>query len=246
MKLKRIALAIVLTFLTTGIGSNVQADGVWMPGAWLLGDDWNADSNDFADLGGGIYQNTLSGLVAGDRYAFKIIEDADNDNIGDWANDKIVPAGNNAVVYADAGGNVTIDYDSNDERYLVSSFQTANSWFAVGTFQDESGAAGDWDNMAAATEMTDIGGGIYEFVTPVIAAGTYEWKATTNGWDFQVGDEGVNENGTTQVFTLNGSNYARMIMNSNTQSITLTVVPEPGTIGLMAFAGVLGIIRRRR
>lgn len=229
------------------LGTQSASADVWMPGNWGLGDDWNADSNDFTDDGGGLWSNTLTGLTAGTRYEFKIIVDADSNSIGEWANDLIVPGGSNAAVYADAGGEITVNYDANTQRYLVSNFQTG-PWFAVGDWQDEAGASSDWNNSAAETQLADIGGGIYQYVSPTLAAGTYQWKATTNGWDYQVGAEGVNVNGSTQEFTLDGNQFVTMTLDSNTQSIgfSITSVPEPGSLSVVGVVGLIVLARRRR
>ena len=247
--MRKYALALAVVIAIGGmLGTQSASADVWMPGSWGLGDDWNPDSNDFTDDGGGLWSNTLTGLTAGNRYEFKIVEDADANGIGEWANDLIIPGGNNAVVYADGSGEITVNYDANTQRYLVSNFQTVNPWYAVGDWQDEAGAASDWDNSAAETQMTDLGGGIYQYVSPTIAAGTYQWKATTNGWDFQVGDEGVNANGATQEFTLDGNQFVTMTMDSNTQQISfiVTSVPEPGAMSLLAVVGLVAVARRRR
>src|ERR1017187_3561176 len=75
------------------------------PPYYVAGDfnGWNAAGNLMTDMGGGIYQPTITGPTPG-RHEFKITE-------GDWSWN--TPTSGNSWLYTDASGNVTITHDSN-------------------------------------------------------------------------------------------------------------------------------------
>ncbi len=63
----------------------------------------------------------------------------------------------------------------------------------VGSLQSEAGCEGDWDPACTVTQMTDTGGGIYNF-TVTLPAGEYEYKVALNGgWDENYGAEGARD-----------------------------------------------------
>ncbi len=136
---------------------------------WAPGDDAMTETA----LGSDIWVASFTGLVANERYEFKITD-------GTW--DNSVP-GANSWCFADGSGNITITYDGNtyEDGWVIETDRIgvnvdAGSWSLVGDFND-------WNNADPTQEMTSMGGGIYA-ITQVFEAGAYNLKPTYTGtWD---------------------------------------------------------------
>ena len=170
---------------------------------------------------------------------------------GDW-NSKVHPSGNQWVTPDGSGGN-TLILDTNSagdgwfpdvNRVQVAS-ESVTTWTAVGDWQDENGGSGDWNNADPLTSMTDMGGGIYSFMS-TLPAGTYQYKAVKTGsWD-AIGANSRNVNADNLEFTTTaGQNMAEMLVNIFDGSVRVNVIPEPAALGLMSAGAALLVLRRR-
>lgn len=197
------------------------------------------------DMGGGIYEVTLTGLTAG-RNTFKITQ-------GDWGWYKpAVTSDADGWFIPDGDGNATISIDFNtySDGWLLSQYRISTSvdpgltWFAAGDFNG-------WNPTDPNTQMSSIGGGIYELQYTIASPGTYQWKATSGGdfgpWDQQVGPTGRSINADTMSFTTTIANQ-QVNMLVNAMNGTVSMVPEPTIVALLGLGGlaVIQSIRRRR
>ena len=187
------------------------------PPYYVTGDfnGWNAAGNLMTDMGGGIYQTTITVPTPG-RHEFKITE-------GDWSWNT---PGANSWLYTDSSGNVTITYDSNtySDGWSSSSGRIGvnidpGTWTAVGDWQG-------WNNANPATAMTAAGGGIYVFQYFLAAPGTYQYKAVDTGsWD-AIGSDARSINAYTLGFTTTDPNQpVEFFVNASNGTIKNAVLP---------------------
>jgi hypothetical protein len=198
---------------------------------------WNAAGNLMAETsaGSGIWTATVS--PAAGRHEFKITE-------GDWS---WTAPGPNSWLVADSSGSVTISFDvntssdgwlANSQRIGVSASGNANTWTAVGDWQG-------WNNANAATVMTPIGGGIYEYQQE-LSDGPHSWKAVATGtWD-SISSDSRSINTANYDFNVTGTdNLAVFEVNSLNGTVSLQLIPEPSTLALLG-AGLAGLLCLRR
>lgn len=159
--------------------------------------DWNAwgTTTVMTDMGGGHWQVTVAGLLAGDAPDYKI---ADAGWTESWP-------GSNGKAMANASGEIT------HHLYLT---PPADGWEpATGARvgYDDSGMHG-WDIMGSfngwaepgTVELVDNGGGMYSASYVVPVAGTYDFKfRKDNDWLISIGGDFGNAAGNAQVTTTN-------------------------------------------
>ena len=202
---------------------------------YLAGDfnGWNAAGNAMTDMGGGIWQTTLSNV--GGRHEFKV-------TIGDWSQNW--PGSGNSWFFGDGAGDVTVTFNANDIQDgwrgnwgRIGLSTDPGTWTAVGDWQG-------WDNVNPATAMAPLGGGIYG-VSATLAPGWYQWKAVVTGsWD-AIGDDfrGVNSN--TTWFEATADNpIANFYVDALTGIERVEMTPEPSTALGLLLAGA-ALLRRR-
>ncbi|MCI0709275.1 MAG: alpha amylase N-terminal ig-like domain-containing protein [Chloroflexi bacterium] len=177
-------------FSTICVAGNWQSPSQWDPAANPLYDD---GTNGDAVGGDGIYSYTTVIPTAG-NYEWKVIYDCD------WGSGTTFPAGPNSwFITSMASQSVTFTFDTNtytDDFLPASNILNINdspgtAFTAVGDWQSEAGAAGDWINNDPATAMTDMSGGIFQFTGTIDTAGNYSGKVTVTGsWDAFGGSDG--------------------------------------------------------
>lgn len=203
-------------------------------GAYYVAGDfngWNAGGNAMTDLGGGIWQVSLSGV--GGRHEFKV-------TIGDWSQNW--PGSGNSWFIGDGSGNVTLTFNAND---IQDGWR--GNWGRMGTSTDPGTwtAVGDWQGWNnTGNAMTPQGGGVYGY-SQTLAPGWYQWKAVVTGaWD-AIGDDFRGVNANTTWFEVTAANpIANFEVNALTGVERVFTTPDPATLGLLALGG-LGLLRRR-
>ena len=127
------------------------------------------------------------------------------------------PSGANIPMTLAAATPVKFYFDP--KTHWITDNQTSAIATAVGSFQSELGCSGDWDPECLRSWLKDIDGdGNYTLTTTAIPAGDYEVKVAINeGWSENYGAGGaagganipftIYQNGSTVVFTYNGSNH---------------------------------------
>lgn len=167
-------------------------------GNWSLG-----EAETMNDLGGGLWNYSLSGLSAENRYQFKIVDDPTPATPPAWSDGEVPdngPGSPNSWFQTDATGAATIMLDRNtyedgflpaQDRISVSTDQTAfSNFYATGNWMNESGGTADWEPANSMFEMQSQGGGLYSVDVTVSTPGSYQFKATAGSFDFQWGTNG--------------------------------------------------------
>ncbi|MCA9261604.1 MAG: hypothetical protein KDA61_20445 [Planctomycetales bacterium] len=183
---------------------------LWMPGnyqaAYGSGGDWDPpNAPQFNDLGGGVHELELmgiSGAVSLSRYQYKVLDD-EGTGPAAWGDPEVPDNGGgsaNSWFVTDNSGNATIRVDRNtydDGLFPTTDRITAStdltefaSFYATGNWMDEAGGGADWIPDDFAFEMVDQGNGLFSIDVVISTPGTYEYKATGGGWDFQWGTNG--------------------------------------------------------
>jgi len=143
------------------------------------------------------------------------------------------------------GINVKFYYD--DKTHWITDNQNSVIAVAVGSFQSELGAPGDWDPSNLLSWLQDPdGNGIYTF-SAILPVGSYEAKVAYNeNWDINYGQGGVQngpnipfsipDEGLLTSFSYNPTNHILSVQVENSE----VPVPEPTTMMLLA-SGLLSL-----
>ncbi len=252
--MKKIVYLIVFGLVALAVLPAAYAAPMYVPGSWDS-DSWNPNSNPMTDNLDGTHSIVITGQTPGSRYNFKIVEDTNSDG-GDWGPDPNRP-GDNSWIDADAAGVVAFTFNTNvvadgwsTDQYRISGNadnMDPGAWTFAGDFQGELGGV-DWDNAGAVSSMTSVGGGIYEWVGNIPAAGSYNGKATNTGsWD-AIGSDNRHVNASNFGFTVAAPTDVvtfRVDALNGIAQVSVVAIPEPGSF-VLAFGGLLAMAARRR
>jgi hypothetical protein len=215
------------------MGAVVQADIVSAP--MLAGDfnGWDAAANPMNDLGGGLWDYTITGVGAGTYQQFKVTDDT-------WGS--TAPAAN-SWYSADGAGEVTITFNTNvvsdgwlPEQFRVGVSTEPGAWSLVGDFNS-------WNNADPAQAMTDLTGGIYA-ITQIMAAGNWNLKpVATASWD-GIGTDGRSIDAWNYNLVLASPTEVTVSVDAFAGTMKVDVVPEPATMALLGLGAML--IRRKK
>lgn len=198
------------------------------------------------DAGDDVWQRAFS--IPASSYAYLA---ALNDNVGTLYGANATLGGGNIALNLAAPTSVKFYYD--DKSHWVTDNKNSRIVVAPGSFQSELGCSGDYDPGCLRSWLQDVDGdGIYQLVTSLLPAGSYDAKAAIDeSFTENYGLGGI-PNGANIPFTVPFS-YAPMLFSFSTATNVLTItavtasVPEPGTIALFAlgFVGLLTAHQRR-
>ncbi len=243
---KRIFSTLILALGFVLLTAPVSQAGLWMPGdhqvAGGAAGNWDPPTAPgLTDQGGGIYDIALSGLtgaVAGQRFTFHVLDD-EGAPPPTWDDPKVTP-NENSWFLTDGTGSATITVDTNTysdgffpetNRITVSTDATqVPGFFATGSWMDEAGGTGDWNNSDPMFQMTDQGSGLWSVDATIATPGTYEFKVTKGDWEGQWGKDGR---------SVNPVNWAFDVVAAD-QDFTFLLDISKGAIGFTTDTFVLG------
>jgi hypothetical protein len=234
---------------------------LWFAGSFQTaggyGTDWTPGNAPMLnDLGGGLYDLSLTGLAPNTHYEGKIIDDEGTPPAA-WGNPEVPPGAANIWFITNAGGNVTLNVNRNTfsdgflpaaNRVTSSTDSTALSTiYATGDWMNEAGGAADWVNNNPMFALINQGGGLWTRNVVISTAGTYQYKATANGWANQWGTNGHNIDAATRAFTTTAPNQAvTLLLDIGKGAISANVIPEPATPILLGLGGLVVLAAGRR
>lgn len=213
----------------------VQAQPFYVRGEF---NGWSGTTDLMADMGGGMYQATISGLTPGQGYQHKATVD-------DWSFNA-PQSGDNALAVANAAGQLVVNF------FPATSW--ADGWMPAAEARIgyvDSGMHG-WDIMgdfngwaSPVGLMSNLGGGVYQIVVAA-SVGPHDFKFRKDGdWNVSVGatfghlasnaNATVNPGDTGLLLTLD-------LPNGRWQA---TSVPAPSAIALLGLGGLVATRRRR-
>lgn len=236
----------LLVVLAVGALAGTAFGQIRFPGGF---NGWDASAaTDGVEAPAGVHTYVVPNQGSGQRFEFLALRSP-----WDFSDpSKVIPSGNQWL-YTDAAGDATIVLNENsagdgwlpDTNRLSVTFDPG-AWTATGSFQDEVGAGGDWDNAAAATAMTPLGGGLYEFLANDLPVGSYAWKAVNTGsWD-AIGADGISVNADNVNFDIVDAvnNDVRMVVDALGGRVKTEIIPEPAALSLLLL-GAAVLLRRR-
>lgn len=218
-------------FLAVGVTGAMAQFQYYLRGEF---NGWGLD-NPMTDMGGGHYQATRSGLTPGSLYNFKVANE-------DWSQNA---PGSDCRTAADAAGNLTVHMYNN---FPFADGWNPDGWWRIG-YDDPMQFA--WEIMgsfngwsAPVLSLADMGSGRHAgLLNP--GAGTYQWKFRKAGdWGVSIGDNFGNSAGDNEVTVAAGEQVYFELDLPNGRWRT-TIVPEPGTLGVLAL-GAVALLRRKR
>ncbi len=227
--MKRVCLILLMCVMAAA----VQADLVTQP--YVAGEfnSWNATTNPMVDMGGGIWEYTITGLAPDQWQQFKVAGE-------NWDGD--VPAAN-SWYNADSAGEVTITFNTNvvsdgwvREQFRIGVSTEPGSWSLVGDFNG-------WNNNDAAQLMTSLGGGIYA-ITNTWGPGVYNFKPTWTGTWNAIGTDGRSVDAWNYWLDLASESEVTVYVDAFANVMKVDVVPEPATMVLLGLGALL--IRRKK
>jgi hypothetical protein len=234
--------------------------GLWFPGSYQTaggyGTDWTpGNAPGLNDLGGGLYDLSLTGLAPNSQYQAKIVDD-EGTPPPEWGNPEVPAGAPNVWFITDASGNVTLNVDRNTysdgfspatNRVTFSTDAALSTIYATGDWMNEAGGASDWVNNDPMFALTNQGGGLWSKNVVISTAGTYQYKSTANGWANQWGTNGHNIDAAALSFTTTGPNQAvTLLLDVGKGAISANVVPEPATVILSCLGGLAAFAACRR
>jgi hypothetical protein len=238
MNLKKSTQMKKLLILTAALAVSLPVFAQLTP-YYIAGDfnGWNAAGNVMTQISPGLWQAQIF-MTAG-RHEFKVTE-------GDWNWNYPGP---NSWIYATLGDgiyNITYDVNTYADGWSTTSQRIGESadpgsWTAVGDFQ-----AAVWNNADAATAMTALGGGIYEYTLTTV--GSWNWKpCVTGSWD-SISWDNRSVGTANWAFTINAGEEAKLYVNAlaGTAKVEIVTVPEPSTMVLCALSGLAMLVVARR
>ena len=212
-----------------------------------LGGDWNnGDAASDLSVEGppGVFSVTLTATADfgyGFGAGYQIVG-----NSGSWSPQ--YPGDGNIHIGFTTGETITFYLDTNAQPgwapesnapYDSKLISETHTWAAVGDWQG-------WDPANPATQMTDMGGGIYGLVYNFGAGdiGTHEFKAAADGgWDLQVGINGYSSNGATWFFDVTDPGCIGFFVDTNTGRIMVDYTTGPSATEYESWGGIKTMYR---
>lgn len=225
------------------------------PGFFARG-QWNNfdQSNPMTDIGGGVFETTVSGLTVGQAYNYKLAN-------ADFSQDAPPGAFKNGTAVANANGEITFHlfnqtswsdgWKPDNQRRAGYDDPLQFGWELMGDFNGFGGGA-TWI-------MNNEGAGLYSLVTPIaLTAGTHAFKFRKNlngagDWAINIGANFENGGADAQTDNLAAGTYKFELDLRNGRwhvspapGPALSLVPEPASIAMAVMAmAAFGMVRRR-
>jgi MYXO-CTERM domain-containing protein len=199
---------------------------------------WTNSVTPMADMGGGMYQSTITGLTPGTPYQHKATVD-------DWSF-SAPGTGENAYAVGNASGALTINFFPNttwSDGYQPAAQQRIgyvdpgmHGWEIMGEFNG-------WSAPVAL--MSNMGGGVYAYTVPA-APGAYQFKFRKEGdWNVSIGDTFGRFASNPSVTVNPGDNAVAFTLDLPNGRWQATSVPTPGALALLGLGGLAAARRRR-
>ena len=179
--------------------ATVSARNFYVPGAFQGWDPPTSQLMVETPAGSGIYETTITGLIEGSQYGFKILEDLSGDG-ANWSNpdDPEITTSDSWLINVGMTGESKIILDTNDytgvddflpatNRVIID--QDISTWNALGDFMTEAGGAMDWVNDDPLFAMVDQGGGLFSLDVTIDAPGMYQYRAVNTGTFLGIGTD---------------------------------------------------------